>query len=74
MASLGEQFGKPHDAGRVMPTSFPRDRISNQHLTNIKDSYNNHQSRVVPKDIGVFPTLLICIAILKKKKKNKIPR
>ena len=28
-----------HSASLVMPNSYPRDRIFNQHLTTIKDSY-----------------------------------
>ena len=29
-----------HSASLVMPSSYPRDRIFNPHLTAIKDSYN----------------------------------
>ena len=37
-----------HSASLVMPNSYPRDWISNRHLTTIKDSYSLIKLQIAP--------------------------
>ena len=41
-----------HSASLVMPNSYPRDGIFNQHLTTIKDSYNPDRVKIVENLVG----------------------